>query len=149
MSESESTKREKEAALEAYNEIVENAELGDIRLVELHFDVKPVYYDDDGRPKHKAKFNCNISNISYDEEPASLGGLIEWSVSIEMGRKKLLSIKAAYIVIYDNVPNVGQNHSEAYFRKVGRFATYPYFRSVVSQLSWASRAELPTLPVLK
>lgn len=140
---------EREAALEAYNEVVESAELGDIRLVEMDFKVKPTYFEESERPKHRAKFNCNISNIAYDAESASLGGMIEWTVGIELGRKKLLSVKAVYIVIYDSVPNVDQIHIDAFFKKVGRFATYPYFRSAVSQLSWASRADLPTLPVLK
>ncbi len=35
-----------------------------------------------------------------------------------------------------------------FVERVGKFATYPYFRAHCSQLSWESGADLPILPVI-
>lgn len=140
---------EKAQALAAYNQIVDKAEIGDIRLIGLNFDIKPAYYSGDDAGKRKAKFNCDIHDVSYDAESQVLGGIFEWTISVTEGRKKVLTVTAHYFAVYDDTPDVGFEHCEAFFKKVGRFATYPYFRGVVAQLSWASRADLPILPVLR
>lgn len=142
-----STAEERAAAVEAYNAIVGAATLGDIKLVDLNFNVKTKYFDES--KKAKASYDHEISEIHYDAESQTLGGMFSWRVTVEKGRSKALLVRAVYLVIYDNVPDVGAVHAEAYFRRVGRFATYPYFRTTVSQLSWASGAELPILPVLR
>lgn len=140
---------EKETALAAYNDVVERAELSDIKLIDLNFKIKPVYFDPEVRDKAKRSFNVATSNFFYDEETLMLGGMFEWEVKAEAARKRIFVAKAVYLVVYDNVPNVGTVHSEAFLTRVGRFATYPYFRSLVSQVSWASGAEVPIMPVLK
>lgn len=150
---SKQTKKQREAAIAAYNEVVANAELADISLISLNFFVKPEYYsamsgDAEGR-KVKLEFGDNFGAFFYKEDAAMLGGQFEWSIDANFGRKKLLNIKAEFLIAYRNVPNVGQSHMEAFVKRVGKFATYPYFRALVSQISWGSRVDLPVLPVLK
>lgn len=144
---------EKKAALAAYNSVVEAAELDDITLIFTNFVIKPDYYKvalaQETAHKVKRELDSDFSAFSYDAERKFLGGKFDWTIDAAFARKKLLSVRASFIVSYENVPDVEQRHMEAFIRRVGRFATYPYFRTLVSQFSWESKAELPPLPVLK
>ncbi|WP_368649813.1 hypothetical protein [Brucella intermedia] len=143
---------EQEEARAAYNLIVKSAELGDIRLVGLNFKVNPAYYEtieEDGKRKPKNSFGVEISKPAYDADNQILGADFEWKVEITASRKKLLTISATFLAVYFNVPESDAKHHSAYLHRVGRFATYPYFRSLVAQMSWESHTELPVLPVLK
>lgn len=142
---------EREAALAAYNEIVEKAELVSITLVATNFLAKPEYYkalsDDD--EKLRRGYGSTFSGFSYDGTSQALSGQFEWGIEATLGRKKLLHVKATYFIVYEDVPDVGNEHAEAFIKRVGKFATYPYFRALVSQISAESRANLPIMPVLK
>jgi hypothetical protein len=145
---------EKAAALEAYNAVVADAELSDIRLVSVDFRIRPEYYDlvrneKVKKLKLKRTFAGEFSNFSFDPKTKMLGGQFEWSISTVSARKKPLQVTVVYFIAYKNVPDVDITHSKAFISRVGRFATYPYFRALVSQLSWESKANLPTMPVLK
>lgn len=145
---------DKAAALAAYNQVVEKAELTDIRLVDLKLSVKPKYYtvvqdEESGGKRVQRGFEHTLKEVFFDGETGSLGGRFDWSISVTAARKKLFSIDASFLIAYHDVPDVGREHVEAYLRRVGRFATYPYFRSLVSTLSWESKAELPIMPVLR
>ncbi|KAA0698524.1 hypothetical protein DTW90_12005 [Neorhizobium sp. P12A] len=144
----------KEEALAAYNDIVQHASLLDLRLVDLKFKVKHEYFNalsqaenEDGRLEHA--FESDLSEMNYDESMNLLIGKFLWSTRVNIKKKKVLSIDAEYYITYSDVPPVDRQHLEAYMGKVGRFATYPYFRGLVSHLSWESSAELPIMPVLK
>ncbi len=78
-----------------------------------------------------------------------LAGKFKWDVTIKKGRKKLLVIEAVYLVVYQNVPTVPEEPALAFLQKVGKFATYPYFRALVATLAAYARADIPILPVLK
>lgn len=144
----------KAAALAAYNSVVENAELQDIRLVSLDFSVQPEYYaalrrSPVAKKQLKKVYDSGFSQFAYDSKTKILGGSFDWLITISESRKKLLVVKVSYKVTYRNVPDVGDVHSAAFVRRVGKFATYPYFRALVAQLSWEAKAELPVMPVLK
>lgn len=146
------TSKERAAAVAAYNEVVASADLNDITLIFVNFVVKPGYYQamaGDDVSKLRRGFHSDFKAFSYDPEQNRLGGQFDWTIDVSYSRKKLLQIKASYVVTYDNVPDVGNTHIEAFIKRVGRFATYPYLRNLTSHLSWESRAELPVLPVLK
>lgn len=142
---------DRDAAVSAYNEVVASAELADITLVFVNFVVKPGYYQlsVDDPSKLKRGFHSDFKAFSYDAKRRRLGGQFDWSIDVSFARKKLLQIKASYVITYDDVPDVGDAHVEAFVKRVGRFATYPYVRNLAAILSWESRAELPILPVLK
>lgn len=144
----------KAAALEAYNSVVEHAQLLDIRLTDFKFSVKPRYYEaieeeNAGEVSLTRTFDHDVTDIGFDPEIGALGGRFNWTLRVLRGKTKLVSVEGSFFVAYSDVPNVERQHAEAYLRKVGRFATYPYFRSVVAQMSWESSASLPVMPVLK
>ncbi|SDG49515.1 hypothetical protein [Pelagibacterium luteolum] len=139
----------KAEAVEAYNRVVENAELESIRLVSSNFVVKPEYFLNFSPGNWKNSFNSNFVDTFFDRNENLLGAQIEWTVSVKRGNKNLLSTKAIYLIAYSNVPEVEEEHCMAFVRRVGRFSTYPYFRALVSRYSAESNAELPILPVLK
>lgn len=144
----------KAAALEAYNRVVEHAELLDIRLTDFKFGIKPQYYDAidqeaDGKLALARAFDHDVVDVGFNPSVGALGGRFIWSLVVKRKQTKLLTVDASFFVAYKDVPDVEQEHAEAYLRKVGRFATYPYFRSLVSQMSWESAAYLPVMPVLK
>lgn len=145
---------EKASALAAYNKVVEDAELLDIRLTDFKFSVKPKYYpaiekEADGNVRLSRSFDHEVVDIGRDAEMGTVGGRFVWSLKISEGKARLMTIDASFFVVYRSVPDVEQEHVEAYLRKVGRFATYPYFRNLVSQMSWESATDLPIMPVLK
>ncbi|NTG19410.1 hypothetical protein G6L00_03065 [Agrobacterium rhizogenes] len=141
----------KQETLEAYNSIIERADLLDIRLMDLKFNVKHQYYaaiakgDDD----LQHAFENDLAEMTYDAPSGLLMGNFRWVTKVTKGKKKLLEIDAKFYATYHGVPDVDQVHMDAFLRRVGKFATYPYFRGVVSRLSWESHAELPIMPVLK
>lgn len=137
-----------------YNGLVRDAELADIRLVDLKFNVKPEYFaglrdEAEGKKALTRAFDSTISDLFHEEEARTIGGQFDWVTEVRSGKKKLLRIEARFLVVYGNVPEVSHEAKERYIQRVGRFATYPYFRSLVSQLAWESKAELPIMPVLK
>lgn len=137
-----------------YNGLVRDAELMDIRLIDLKFNVKPQYFsalrdENEGKRRLDRAFDGFMSEIFHQIDIESLGGQFDWSTEVKIGRKRLLKIEARYLVMYGNVPAVSDGVKEKYIQRVGKFATYPYFRSLVSQLGWESKTELPIMPVLK
>lgn len=140
--------------VEIYNDLVAKAEIGDIRLVEMKYSVKPEYFGALHRERNDElqltrSFEGVLTDVRYDENTKTLGGQFDWTTKVISGRKKLLQCEAKYFVIYERVPPTDIVVAEKYLLRVGRFATYPYFRSLVSQLSWESQADLPIMPVLK
>jgi hypothetical protein len=135
---------------QAYNSIVYGAQLRDIALISSNFEVKPQYFSarlENAQLNHA--INMEFSEPSYDDESGLLLAQMDWSVTAKKGRSQHLKLTARYMLTYSGVPSVESRHMSEFIRRVGRFATYPYFRNFVSQMSWASGAELPILPVLK
>ncbi|TDK35212.1 hypothetical protein E2F50_13215 [Rhizobium deserti] len=137
-----------------YNGLVRDAELIDIRLVDFKFNVKPQYFsalrdEAEGKKRLVRGFEGFMSDLFHEAEVGTLGGQFDWVTEVKVAKKRLLKIEARYLVVYGNVPEVSDEAKERYIQRVGKFATYPYFRSLVSQISWEAKAELPIMPVLK
>lgn len=140
--------------VQEYNNLVHEAELTDIRLVDLKFNAKPAYFaalrgENEGGKALVRAFDGKMSDIFYDKELSTLGGQFDWVTEVKVGGKKLLKVEARYLVVYGNVPSAPEKTRERYIQRVGKFATYPYYRALVSQISWESKTELPVMPVLK
>jgi preprotein translocase subunit SecB len=146
--------KQKSPAVIAYDAVVSGAELQDIKMVGLKFQINPKFFadigtDERGEPNVTPSFGATFATASYDPDDGYLGGQINWSATVKKGRSKAVSIEAVYFIIYAGVPEVEEEHALAFLRRVGRFATYPYFRALVSRLSSESGLNLPILPVLK
>lgn len=144
----------KSPAVIAYDAVVAGSELRDIKMVGLKFKINPKFFSETDFTDEEAStvtpiFGSTYTTAFYDSKDGLLGGQISWSASVKKGRSKIVSIEAVYIILYGGVPEVEEEHALAFLRRVGRFATYPYFRALVSRLSSESGLNLPILPVLK
>lgn len=133
----------------AYNKVARAAKLRRISLLRSDFFVLPEYF--------AAKANNRSLSSRYtagfgEHHVDSKGGLAscewEWGIKIIDKRKATLSIDVAYVVVYGGIEECIEEQVIRYMRRVGRFATYPYFRAHVSQLSWESGVNLPILPTI-
>lgn len=94
-------------------------------------------------------FNWTFERIGYEKDDGLLAGAFAWDVVVKKGNTKLLSAQATYMVAYGDVPDVDEEPAFAFVERVGRFATYPYFRSHVAHMASQAGADVPVLPVLR
>lgn len=134
-----------------YNLVVESAELNDVRMIHLNFDVQPEYYQEmmDDQSPMALGYTSSFKNVGYDPDARVLGGEIAWKVSCKKGNRRLLKCDVSFYIVYVGLEKVDDEHAIAFLKRVGKFASYPYLRSIVSNVSWNAGAELPALPVLK
>jgi hypothetical protein len=60
----------------------------------------------------------------------------------------LLEIKAMYFVGYSQLGEHRPDVAARFIEQIAEMASYPYFRSLVAQLTWAAGITLPILPVI-
>lgn len=148
-------RQQKSAAVLAYNAVVADAVLADLRLTESRFKIQKSFYALRGRereirkPLTKREFDSELVAPIYSADKGILAGEFKWTVDVRKGKQKLVFIAATYFILYRNVPKVEEEHAKAFLARVGRFATYPYFRALVARLSAEANADLPILPVLR
>jgi hypothetical protein len=141
--------------IKKYNAVVKSADLVDIRLLSSKFDVKTEYFtlkqaeEDEQKKRIKHAFGWDLSRFSYSQETGHMFGHLEWSATSTRGKKTLLTIKATYLIVYTAGEDLEEEYVSAFLSNVGRFATFPYFRSLVATYSAAASADLPLLPILK
>lgn len=132
-----------------YAEVANAAELREIRLVSSAFSMKPEILraiEDYASMKHGFVGDCG--SLTYDAADGFLLGHYNWTAEIKSGRTKALKLTCDYLVSYDNLVEKDEPHVSFFFHKVGRFATYPYFRALFSHHSAESGLVLPPLPTL-
>jgi hypothetical protein len=145
---------ERKVYQDAYNRVVGAARLEDIRLTSCKFDVEIEYHTirqqevATNAPILRRSFSSKHEIIGFDKETGVLAGLFNWHVEARRGKKRLLKAAASFLILYNDVPDVPEEPAFAFLARVGRFATYPYFRNFVAQLSWMSQSDLPIMPVL-
>lgn len=135
---------------EDYAAVTRAAELVLIELTSCNFSVAPEFFRElaQDNPRHKYSYGEEFENPVYDSESGIAGGEFVWTLGVKVGRKKVVRVSATYRIIYTNLSEMNGGAITAFVKRVGRFATYPYFRGLVSHLSWESNAELPIMPVI-
>jgi hypothetical protein len=132
-----------------YSRVVDQAELFAIRLIEVSFSVSPLNFEAENKEPHDFYYGVSGDSIAFDSE-AGVGGIF---LSCEAGRRvggvDLVACKAKYFVGYQGLTGCEDEAVNVFLARVGRFACYPYFRSLVSTLDWNAGTDLPTLPVLR
>lgn len=129
-----------------YNAVARNAKILSITLMKSTFEMKDEYFID---PKsHKFVFGSKCKQTKYIAKRGIGLGHFICSVSVRHGRKKVLKVRLVYLIIYENLRDKNREAVLAFVKLIGKFATYPYFRTHVSQLNWESGASLPVLPVI-
>jgi hypothetical protein len=129
---------------EAYNKVARSAKLIVVALVNSKFSVDPGFQVE----KLSFGFDGSAHSPFYNSEDGTAGCRWQWCVHARKGRKKVLSLEATYVLLYDEIVECEEVAVFRYLERVGRFATYPYFRAHVSQVSWESSTNLPLLPTI-
>ena len=136
-------------AVEDYNKVARAAKLRRIMLLRSNFAVQLDYFavmDKEGAPK--PTYGGNFANQTFDVKAGRASCEWTWTISARQNRRRLLSIEVTYLIVYAGLEGCIEEAVVRYLRRVGRFASYPYFRAHVSQLNWESGANLPILPTI-
>jgi hypothetical protein len=131
----------------AYKELTIAAQLRDIRLTNCEYAIKPEVFEALEDLENMVFFG-EPSGFHFDGETGLMVGNYRWTAEVKLGRKKVLKLVSEYLIAYTGLSGFDEDYVRFYFEKVGRFATYPYFRSNFSYHSSASGIMLPPLPSL-
>lgn len=139
------------AAAEFDNDIYTNlsisARLRDIRMIGCEYFIKPEVFGA-LEDTSNMSFSGEPTAFHFDEDSGVMIGHYTWNVEIKLKRKKVLKLVSEYLIAYTGMSGFPEEYVRFYFEKVGRFATYPYFRAVFSFHSSSSGITLPPLPSL-
>src|SRR5207302_781372 len=115
---------------EAYNTVARAAKLSGITLIRSNFRMDLDYFGlMDKEDKPKPRYGGTFQKEFFNETAGRAACEWNWSISITHERKKLLSLEVVYLVIYTGLADCAEEYVTRYMRRVGRFATYPYFRA--------------------
>lgn len=134
-----------------YNEISRSARLAEIALSSSEFNAKMEagLIASDPEAPLKLSYTDELVDVVFDGNTGILAGIFNWKASVRSGRSSLVRMRAAYSIVYDNLFDANEKYALAYLAKVGRFATYPYFRGLFSTHAGAAGLTLPPLPSLR
>ncbi|MDR6263991.1 hypothetical protein GGE09_000969 [Roseobacter sp. N2S] len=142
--------KSKEFDRNKYFSVSKDAKLLEIFMTESHFRIKDdcmgELLTEGDLLKHA--FDGSWNNVSFDTVNGILVGSYLWQVKVKSGRKDALKLSTKYVVAYENLLHHEEKYVELYFKKVARFATYPYFRSQFAIQSHSAGLKLPPLPSL-
>ncbi|WP_413719218.1 hypothetical protein [Silicimonas sp. MF1-12-2] len=130
-----------------YAEITIAARLRDIRLISSEYSIKPEVYEALEDLENMGFFG-EPSGYHFDIEAGVMIGHYQWTAEVKLGRKKVLKFTSEYLIAYSGLAGFDEDYVRFFFQKVGRFATYPYFRSDFSHHISSSGIMLPPLPSL-
>ena len=130
-----------------YNNLVSRAHLRTIRLTSSKFELKPeaLGLDPDG---WRNGISAALAHSFLESESGSLYGIFAFEVVSRQGRKRVLGINATYLINYRVEGDCDNNACELFLERVGKIATYPYFRSLVATLTSQAGLLMPPLPIM-
>lgn len=132
-----------------YSKVSCAARLREIKLIASSYMVRPEAFEAAQDPNElKNSFSGKCIDFIFDANDGLAWGRFQWVAEIKAGRKACLKLSSEYLVLYSDIFECDELHVEAYFRKIGRFATYPYFRATFSHNIGETGILLPPLPTL-
>ena len=134
-----------------YNQVVACAELSNIQLIHINFDVQPRYFFEEPDEEDQANLGYEISvdETHYEPGEGMAACMMSFDVSAGDSQGAALQCKAKYAVSYRLGEVCNEQAVETFLRRVGVFACYPYFRGLFAQIDWAANTHLPPLPIHK
>lgn len=135
---------------EIYASVASSAELRELALIDSKYKISPFLFwkaDEDGAVL-KSRFDGEHAGCKFDIEKGFLAGGYDWVAEIRIGRKQAVRLKAQFMLVYHGLAGQPEQYVEAYFEKIARFTTYPYFRSLFATNTSLSNVPLPPLPSL-
>lgn len=136
--------------VERYNEIARVARLREVRLFESDYSLKLNFLSDIECYESRDAvymFVGKCKHVALSESGVCIG-VFAWTADVKVGRTKALKASAEYIVVYSELEGRDEEYVKLFFEKVGKFTSFPYFRSHVAHLTSASALHLPPLPSL-
>jgi hypothetical protein len=130
-----------------FNRVVSHAKIRDIRLIGSKFDLKPDAVETTDQT-WTFGLSDQLDDWTCDNETGTLTGLFSYTASCLEGRKKLLTVTGRYLSAYTLSDLCDSQAGHDFLARVGRFAAYPYFRSLFAILTQQSGLMLPPLPVI-
>lgn len=135
---------------EEYALVARTARLRDVRLIESRFQVKAdllrVFDPTDG--SYELGYSGEMSSFGFDADSGFAIGSYEWVAVAKHGRKKAMSTKAKYMVIYTNLKGMKELYVATYYNKLAKFTSYPYFRGFFALNTASASIIIPPLPSL-
>lgn len=133
---------------------MKSAELLDIRLLSSSFVVEEAFFEDEegeavAERQFTCTYGCELPNTSYESENGGLLGQCEWKANVTRDDTEAVTISGTYLIAYQCDQALDEQATTRFVERVGRFATFPYFRALVGFYSTASSIDVPILPVLK
>ena len=136
--------------VQKYNDIVVRAELATVQLCSLSFNVKDTFFSERNKKRPRISYSIKSSEYIFDDNQDYAAVKIDCIVTAKGSRSSnILVCKAVYLVAYKNLSGCDENVVKAFLGRVGRFAGYPYFRSLFASLDWNAGTRMPPLPILK
>jgi preprotein translocase subunit SecB len=129
-----------------YNAVAVAAQLEAINLLASNFDTSPECLAD--HSKWKLSYARKVVSCTCDEEGGYVAAILRYEVTAKFGRKKAMTCGADYGIYYSIPEGSKADAAIGFCRNVGAFAAYPYFRSLVAQLTWNAGINLPPLPAI-
>jgi hypothetical protein len=134
---------------DVYHKVSCSAALQELRLVSSKFMMKPeLFLSEDDTDSSKSLFRGNSESVTIDSDGGQVAGRYIWEAELKFGRSTGLKLRAEYFLVYSGVAGLDAGHTSMYFDRVGRFSTYPYFRSHFSNHVTEAGLMLPPLPSL-
>lgn len=130
-----------------YNNVVGEAELTTINLLESNFFLSPNFFEAQDKVEILIKEDC--LEVSYEEEKPIAFGRFRWTLRQTEEDKEFLHFSATYLVVYHVGANRNVDAVGEFLRRSGFMAAYPYYRALTAQISWSSGANLPVMPLRK
>ncbi len=137
---------DKRSSLANYEKAVEAAKLKAVNLIDFSFKVQPDFFS---FKKTDLNFCYLVNNTDTQYEEDFAVAFVDFEVYTKKSRRKLLSCKAQYAVIYDGFKNCEEKEVRQFVNRVSVFTCYPYFRSLFASMDWAAGTKLPPLPIHK
>ena len=130
-----------------YNNLVSRAHLRTIRLTTSKFELKPeaLGLDPDG---WRNGLSAALAQSFLEAESGSLYGIFVFDVVCRQGRKRVLGINATYLTNYRVEGDCDDKTCELFLERVGKIATYPYFRTLVATLTSQAGLLMQPLPIM-
>lgn len=132
---------------DVYASVTVSAILRDIKLVNCEYFIKPEVFDAIEDLENMG-FSGDAAGFSHNPDSGDMLGTYRWVAEIKLGRKKVLKLVSEYLIVYTGLEGFDEFHVKCFFEKVGRFASYPYFRADFSHHTASSGIMLPPLPSL-
>lgn len=130
-----------------YNDLVARAFLRSIKLTASNFELKPEAFE--VHPDQWRKdISTEISQVSIEEGQQSISGFFTYEIVCRHRRKKIVSAAGVYLITFRIQGSYDTEIATLFLEKVGRVAAYPYFRSLVADLTSQAGVQLPPLPII-